>query len=78
MSEKKKTESNPPRKRTTSLADVFCGVGNCEYSSKYNAYVTKHRQQAHQTQVVMDKSAMDRSVSYSKVFDATATKGSLG
>ena len=78
MSEKKKTESKPPRKRTTSLAEVFCGVGNCEYSSKYNAYVTKHRQQAHQTHVVLDQSAMDRSVSYSEVFDTTASTGSLG
>ena len=55
-----------------------CGVGNCEYSSKYNAYVTKHRQQAHQTHVVLDQSAMDRSVSYSEVFDTTASTGSLG
>ena len=80
MSEKKKPEVKPTRKRkrTSSMANVSCGVGNCEYSSKYNAYVTKHRQQAHQTHVVRDKSVLDRSVSFSEVFDATASTGSQG
>ena len=76
MSEKKKPEVKPTRKRkrTSSMANVSCGVGNCEY----NAYVTKHRRQAHQTHVVRDKSGLDRSVSFSEVFDATASTGSQG
>ena len=82
MSEKKKNEVKTTRKRTTSLVEVFCGVGDCEYSSicEHSGHVTKHRQHAHQLPPAKadDKSIMDKSVSISEVFASTISSGSLG
>ena len=64
----KKPEPAPKetRRRTLSVADVRCDIGNCKYSAKTSKTVEKHRQKAHD--IAPNKSAMDQSLSASLIF----------